>query len=85
MIDNEVELFTAQKAIEEGIFAAIKRGETRIAGSYEILSDGTLKFNQRNFTFVDKHGNFRVGRFKDSTELDEFFSWFHIPPKKGEE
>lgn len=72
MIDNEVEKFTAGSAEDAGLIGAVQRGETIIQGSYILVNDGTIEFKQRNFTFTDKVGNLRVGKFFDAEELIAF-------------
>ena len=84
MISIEAEGFTAKEAIEAGLIEAIKRGETKIEGSYKITEDGYLVFKQRNFTFTDKSGNLRVGKFFDDYELLFFFKNFSSITKFGE-
>lgn len=86
MIDLQVELFTAQAAVEAGLIDAIKRGETKITGSYEFTRDGFLNFEQRNFVFKDKFGNLRCGKFTetfhDIAELHLFAALF-LESKNG--
>ena len=77
MIDVEVGTYTAMGAIEEGLIEAVQRGEAIVEGSYKIDSDGYLKLKQRNFTFTDKNGNLRVGKFADTYQLMKFCEEFH--------
>lgn len=72
MIPNEVESFTAEEAISAGLIEAIKAGNVKIEGTYEISATGDFKFKQRNFVFSDKAKNLRVGKFKDETEIFSF-------------
>ena len=72
MIDVEIENFTAEEAIQAGLIDAVKRGDTIIEGYYELKKDGVLEFRQRNFTFTDKSGGLRVGRFADTYQLMSF-------------
>ena len=72
MVDCEVEKFTAESATTAGLIEAIKRGETIIQGSYILADDGFIQLRQRNFTFTDKQGGLRVGKFADTAELINF-------------
>ena len=76
MIDLEFEQFTAQSAVDAGLIEAVKRGETKITGSYELTADGFLNYEQNNFVFKDKFGNLRCGRFteifRDISEITMF-------------
>lgn len=72
MIDIESERFTAADAVAAGLIDAVKRGETVIEGSYAVDKDGAIEFRQRNFTFTDKTGGLRTGRFDDTGELLDF-------------
>ena len=74
MITNELEVFTAQEAINAGLPEALERGETKIEGNYAIFGNGGLEFKQRNFVFRDKAGNLRVGKFKDEGEIFSFMT-----------
>lgn len=80
MIDLQVELFTAQTAVDAGLIEAIKRGEAKINGSYELTSDGFLQYEQNNFLFKDKFGNLRAGKFIDTfhdiAEISKFSAMF---------
>lgn len=71
MIPNEIELLTADEAIEKGLHLALDRKETKIEGSYEITSED-ISINQRTFIFKDKVGNLICGRFKEPAELFKF-------------
>lgn len=72
MIDNEIEKFTAESGANAGLIGAVQRGETIIQGSYILANDGFIEFNQRKFTFTDKSGGLRVGKFADTAELINF-------------
>ena len=76
----QVEVFTAESAVEAGLIEAVKSGATRITGSYELTRDGAIEFNQNEFTFVDKNGNLRCGKFKiifrDISEITMFSALF---------
>ncbi len=72
MIDIETEKFTAEDAIDSGLIDAVRRGETVIEGSYIVGKDGIIEFRQRNFTFRDKSGNLRTGKFADTGEMSAF-------------
>ena len=76
MIDTEIEKFTASEAIDAGLIESIKLGEAVISGSYTLTIDGVVDFRQRNFTFLDRHGGLRVGKFVDTGELLNFFGAF---------
>ena len=80
MIDLEFEQFTAQSAADAGLIEAIKRGETKITGSYEVTADGFLIYEQNNFLFTDKTGKLRCGRFVDTfydiAEITKFSGLF---------
>ena len=80
MINFKEELFTAQTAVDAGLIEAIKRGEVKITGSYELTPDGFLLYQQNNFVFTDKFGNLRCGKFKeifqDIAEIHEFIALF---------
>ena len=52
---------------------AVKRGETKISGSYELMANGEVKIEQKNFMFKNKNGELRVGRFKNGNEVLRFF------------
>lgn len=72
MITNELEYFTAKQAVDEGLYEAIKRGETVVAGYYEYGKDGELDFKQQNFVFKDKSGTLRIGKFHNADNVLEF-------------
>lgn len=80
MIDMPIEEFTAEEAVDAGLIDAIKSGVTKIAGSYELTPDGFLNFKQKPFTFKDKFGSLRCGKFKeyfhDISEITLFASLF---------
>lgn len=80
MLDIPVESFTAQQAADEGLIEAIKRGEVKITGSYELTTEGILKYQQNNFVFKDRFGKLRCGKFKeifyDIAELNKFLAIF---------
>lgn len=80
MNDLEFEQFTAQSAVEAGLIEAIKRGEAKITGSYELTADGFLVYEQNNFLFTDKTGKLRCGRFveifHDIVEVNKFLVLF---------
>ena len=80
MIDLEFEQFTAQSAVDAGLIEAIKRGEAKITGSYEVTADGFLIYEQNNFLFTDKTGKLRCGRFADTfydiAEVNKFLALF---------
>ena len=80
MIDLQVELFTAQTAVDAGLIEAVKRGEVKITGSYELTQDGFIQYQQNNFVFKDKFGNLRCGKFTeifhDIAELTMFSALF---------
>ena len=80
MHDLKFEQFTAQSAVVAGLIEAIKRGETKITGSYELTADGFLIFAQNNFSFIDKSGKLRLGRFADTfhdiAEINKFSALF---------
>ena len=72
MIDIESERFTAADAVDAGLIDAVKRGETVIEGSYAVGKDGVIELRQRNFTFTDKTGRLRTGRFVNTSEMLDF-------------
>lgn len=72
MIDRNVEMLTAQEAVDAGLLESIKRGEAKVEGHYSVTPEGTLKFKQTTFTFTDKTGNWSFGRFADDNELLKF-------------
>ena len=76
MIQTQAEIFTAIDAVNAGLIAAIKNGETRLECHVEI-NKGELIFDQRTFTFTDKNGNLRNGKFKDDSELIAFVMIFY--------
>lgn len=76
MIDTQLEEFTAAEAVSIGLIEAIKRGEAKVSGTYELLPEGGIKFDQNNFLFKDKWGELRVGSFKDADELQSFWDKF---------
>ena len=78
MVDLEIEEFTAQEATRAGLIDAIKRGETKISGTYELTPDGYVEFEQNNFTFKDKNNNLRCGKFKYDSELVDFWEEFGL-------
>lgn len=75
-----MEIFTAQKAVDAGLIESIKNGETKISGSYELTPEGFLNFEQNAFTFRDKFGKLRRGKFAeifhDIAEITLFSSMF---------
>ena len=74
------EIFTAESAIEAGLIEAVRSGATKITGSYEMTEDGSIEFKQNEFTFIDKNGNPRYGKFKvrfrDMAEITMFSALF---------
>ena len=76
----QVEIFTAESAIEAGLIEAVRSGETKISGSYEMNRDGVIEFKQNKFTFIDKNGKLRCGKFKvkfhDMAEVTMFSALF---------
>ena len=72
MVDLEIEEFTAEEADKAGLADAVRRGEVKINGKYELTPQGNLQYDQNNFVFTDKFGNLRAGSFKDVGELLEF-------------
>ena len=44
MITNETEFFTAEEAVKLNLYDAIKNGETKFAGQYELSKDGDFDF-----------------------------------------
>ena len=75
MVDLEIEEFTAEEADKAGLTEALKRGEVKINGMYELTVNG-ITLDQNNFVFTDKNGNLRAGRFKDTNELLEFEMYY---------
>ena len=76
MIQLENEKFTARQAVDAGLIEANKRREARLECHAEITG-GNLIIDQRNFTFTDKNGNLRSGKFKDDSELVAFYALFY--------
>lgn len=76
MVDIEVEKFTAATALSAGLGDAIKRGETNVEGHYKASKDSGVTFTQRIFTFTDRMGTLRSGRFESPTELRLFLQRF---------
>lgn len=76
MINTEIEYFTVQQAVDDGLCDAINRGETVVAGYYECGKDNRLKFNQQRFVFKDKNGSLRVGEFVNAASAIEFINLF---------
>jgi len=72
MIDLKIEEFTAAEAVKAGLIDAVKNGEVKINGTYELTQSGNLECEQNNFCFTDRYGNLRAGRFKDRHELLDF-------------
>ena len=64
------------EAVNSGLIDAIKNGSTKIDCHVEI-SNSELIFDQRSFTFTDKNGNLRKGKFKDDSELIAFAMIFY--------
>ena len=75
MITNETEFFTAEEAVKLELYDAIKHGETKFAGHYELSKDGDFDFNQNGFVFKDPRGNLRVGKFRDVEEVLKFMNY----------
>ena len=75
MITNELEYFTAQEAIKAGLYDAIKRGESKFSGHYELSKDGNFDIKQQNFVFKDTNNNLRIGKFRDVDEVLDFMSY----------
>ena len=42
MIDTQLEKFTSKAAVDAGLIDAIKRGEVKINGAYELTPDGKI-------------------------------------------
>ena len=82
MITDEVELFTADKAVELELYDAIKRGETEFGGRYKCTKNRRLEFRQQAFIFTDKHGNLRIGKFIDDDELISFVDYIKMREEK---
>lgn len=80
MKDLQIELFTAQTAVDAGLIEAVKRGEAKITGSYKITPEGFLQYEQNNFVFKDRFGNLRAGKFietfHDIAEITLFSALF---------
>ena len=76
MIDTQLEKFTSAAAVDAGLIDAIKRGEAKVSGTYELLPEGGIKFEQNNFLFKDKWGVLRVGSFANADELCTFWDKF---------
>ena len=72
MIDIPFEEMTAAEAVNAGLIDALKNGEVKISGTYEITAEGKIEYDQNNFVFKDKGGYLRLGKFKDTVELTEF-------------
>lgn len=72
MIDTPIEVFTAYEAKEAGLIQAVKRGETKINGTFEITQKGDLDLVVNNFVFKDKFGKLRAGNFEDQVEMMKF-------------
>lgn len=75
MIDTVPEFFTAKQAIQLEVYDAIKSGETKFSGHYELGKDGDFNFKQQNFMFKDKNGNVCVGKFSDVDEVLNFMEY----------
>ena len=75
MIEAETEYFSAKQAIQLELYDAIKRGETKFSGHYELVKEGDFNFKQQNFMFKDKNGNMRVGKFTDVDEVLKFMDY----------
>lgn len=82
MITANLEKFTVEEAVVLGLIDAIKRGETKIEGSYTLGEDGVIEFKQRNFLFTDKFGTLHVGKFVDEEALIDF--WGEVGKINGE-
>ena len=76
MIDTQLEKFTSKAAVDAGLIDAIKRGEVKINGAYELTPDGKINFEQNNFVFKDKWGELHVGSFTNADELYKFGAAF---------
>ncbi len=76
MIQTQIEKFSATDAVNAGLIDSVKKGETRLECHVEI-NKGELIFDQRTFTFTDKNGNLRSGKFKDDSELVAFCMLFY--------
>lgn len=74
MIETEVEKFSAAQAIDAELYDAMKRGETKFSGHYE-CGKGDLNFRQQAFSFTDRNGNMRVGKFADVEEILDFMDY----------
>ena len=75
MLDTGIEYFTAAEAVEAGLIGAIKRKEVEISGGYRVEQNGNVLFRQKPFTFVDKNGTLRIGKFEGKTALLKFFAY----------
>ena len=75
MINFDTEKFTAEEAVEMGLYDAIKRGETTFSGRYECGKNGVLEFKQKTLVFTDKSGSLRIKKFKDDEEILKFIDY----------
>ena len=82
VISNKTEFFTAKEAVKLELYDAIKRGETKFEGHYELSREGDFGFNQKNFVFKDKRGNLRVGKFTDVDEVLKFMEYIREREEK---
>ena len=65
---------TAAQAIDAELYDAMKRRETKFSGYYE-CGKGNLIFRQQAFSFTDRNGNLRVGKFADVEEILNFMDY----------
>lgn len=73
MIDTKLEEFTAAEAVDAGLIEAVKRGETKVSGTYALTVKGEVEFDQNNFLFKDKNNNLRAGVFESADEICAFW------------
>lgn len=77
MITTEVELLTAEEALERGLKEALEQNSVKIEGSYEI-SNNDIVITQKTFIFKSKIGDVVYARFKDNIELFKFVTMLKL-------
>jgi hypothetical protein len=71
MITTDVQMLTADQAIDLGLAESIEDGYTIIEGSFKFTKDG-LVLEQKNFRVKNKVGDVYYAKFVNETELFNF-------------
>lgn len=80
MITTDVQLLTADQAIEQGLAESIEEGYTSIEGSFKFTSSGLI-LDQKNFRMKNKVGNVFYAKFANDAELFKFITRMNMTQK----